>query len=157
MDLQKMREDDKESELVSFALDNLHRLKQAEQDSLNLVLSPKILNLSPNFLICTYLYDMIKKDDDGGWLTPKVFENPVQIHYATHIKPWNTPTCTHSHLWFSYLARTPFFYEVMERLLSPKERQLPNGKWYLFNKIEILKIKDGKIRLFGIFRLGQKQ
>lgn len=157
MNLKKMRDDDMEAKLVEYLEANAYRLKQAEQDVLNIVLYPKIKLLPIKAMVCTYLYDIYEtqanlSDTNRAWLK-EATENPIQIHYAGAQKPWNTPTCTKSDIWFAYLTKTPFFYDIMRNVAEPK---LPDCKFYLFNKIEILKIKNNKARLFGCIPVLRK-
>lgn len=157
MNLKKMRDDDMEAKLVEYLEANAYRLKQAEQDVLNIVLYPKIKLLPIRAMVCTYLYDIYEtranlSDIDKVWLK-KATENPIQIHYAGAQKPWNAPTCTKSDIWFGYLTKTPFFYDIIRKIAEPK---LPDCKFYLFNKIEILKIKNNKVRLFGCIPVSRK-
>lgn len=154
-----MRENKIEQKFLACAYENAQKLKQAEQDVLNLVLQPKVAWLPLKTMLCTYVYkayedraDLVKKNA----VLKNALENPVQIHYATHIKPWNTPTSKMSHLWFYYLAQTPFFKPFMEKLTAKPEISMPNSKFYLFKKIEILKVKNGKARLFGFIPLKIK-
>lgn len=167
MNLKKMREDGMEAKCVAYLKQNAHRLKQAEQDVLNLVCYPKIKLLPERFMVCTYLYDMIENNEffgneitlgkqDKVWIK-EALSKVIQLHYAGAQKPWNTPTCTKSDVWFSYLLKTPFFYEVMRKITAPKLPELPDCKFYLWNKIEIIKIKNGKARLFGFMPIAKKK
>lgn len=163
MNLKKMREDGMEAKCVAYLKQNAHRLKQAEQDVLNLVCYPKIKLLPERFMVCTYLYDMIENNEffgneitlgeqDKVWIK-EALSKVIQLHYAGAQKPWNTPTCTKSDVWFSYLLKTPFFYEVMRKITAPK---LPDCKLYLFDKIKIIKIKDNKIRFLGFIPIVKR-
>lgn len=163
MNLKKMREDGMEAKCVAYLKQNAHRLKQAEQDVLNLVCYPKIKLLPERFMVCTYLYDMIENNEffgneitlgkqDKVWIK-EALSKVIQLHYAGAQKPWNTPTCTKSDVWFSYLLKTPFFYEMMRKITAPK---LPDCKLYLFDKIEIIKIKDNKIRFLGFIPIVKR-
>ena len=167
MNLKKMRDDDMQTKCVVYLEQNLHRLKQPEQDVLNLVLHPKIKLLPTRAMVCTYLYDMLDNDEFSGnkvnlsednkaWLK-ETTQNPIQLHYAGVQKPWNAPTCTKSDVWFKYLLKTPFFYDVMRKITAPKLPKLPDCKFYLWNKIEILKIKNDKVRLFGFISIARKK
>lgn len=167
MNLKKMREDGMEAKCVAYLKQNAHRLKQAEQDVLNLVCYPKIKLLPERFMVCTYLYDMIENNEffgneitlgkqDKVWIK-EALSKVIQLHYTGAQKPWNTPTCTKSDIWFSYLLKTPFFYEVMRKITAPKLPELPDCKFYLWNKIEIIKIKNGKARLFGFIPIVKKK
>lgn len=163
VNLKKMREDGMEAKCVAYLEQNLHRLKQPEQDVLNLVCYPKIKLLPERFMVCTYLYDMIENNEffgneitlgkqDKVWIK-EALSKVIQLHYAGAQKPWNTPTCTKSDIWFSYLLKTPFFYEVMRKITAPK---LPDCKLYLFDKIKIIKIKDNKIRFLGFIPIVKR-
>lgn len=163
VNLKKMREDGMEAKCVAYLEQNLHRLKQPEQDVLNLVCYPKIKLLPERFMVCTYLYDMIENNEffgneitlgkqDKVWIK-EALSKVIQLHYAGAQKPWNTPTCTKSDVWFSYLLKTPFFYEVMRKITAPK---LPDCKLYLFDKIKIIKIKDNKIRFLGFIPIVKR-
>lgn len=163
MNLKKMREDGMEAKCVAYLKQNAHRLKQAEQDVLNLVYYPKIKLLPERFMVCTYLYDMIENNEffgneitlgkqDKVWIK-EALSKVIQLHYAGAQKPWNTPTCTKSDVWFSYLLKTPFFYEVMRKITAPK---LPDEKYYLFKIIKALKIKKNKLKLFGFLPIYKK-
>lgn len=163
VNLKKMREDGMEAKCVAYLEQNLHRLKQPEQDVLNLVCYPKIKLLPERFMVCTYLYDVIENNEffgneitlgkqDKVWIK-EALSKVIQLHYAGAQKPWNTPTCTKSDVWFSYLLKTPFFYEVMRKITAPK---LPDCKLYLFDKIKIIKIKDNKIRFLGFIPIVKR-
>lgn len=163
VNLKKMREDGMEAKCVAYLEQNLHRLKQPEQDVLNLVCYPKIKLLPERFMVCTYLYNMIENNEffgneitlgkqDKVWIK-EALSKVIQLHYAGAQKPWNTPTCTKSDVWFSYLLKTPFFYEVMRKITAPK---LPDCKLYLFDKIKIIKIKDNKIRFLGFIPIVKR-
>jgi lipopolysaccharide biosynthesis glycosyltransferase len=103
---------------------------QPEQDIVNLTIpKEKILYLPLKFMFCTYMYKIfIKKRLDlkcsGDWFryyllrlgftkiksdiyhTKKEIEealyNPIQIHYATRMKPWNTRFCYRKIIWWKY-------------------------------------------------------
>lgn len=107
--LKNMRKNNLQKEFINFANKNYFRLKQPEQDVLNIVCSPKIKFLKARAMVCTYLYDIYKTEADYKYdlrytedEVKNTLENPIQIHYATNRKPWNS--ITHKNLiWFSYL------------------------------------------------------
>ena len=107
--LRKMREDHLTEKFVDYAQDNLYRLRQPEQDVINLVCYPKIKLIRAKAMVCTYLYDIFKTEDsyklDLNYSEDEVkdtLENPIQIHYASTVKPWNGIPPKNSN-WFSYL------------------------------------------------------
>lgn len=127
--LQKIREDGLEKKFIEFAESNCSRIIQPEQDTINIVCGKKKKNLHPRALVCTYLYDMYKNDEDYnnayGYDAATVrfaLENPIQVHYATTRKPW-LAVCPKQALWFSYLAKTNFFEEYM-RTVMPENRKV---------------------------------
>lgn len=125
----KIREDKLENKFVDFALKNCERIIQPEQDTINICCGDKKKALSPRALVCTYLYDMYKSEVDytkgSGYDADTIkdaLNNPIQVHYATTKKPW-LEVCPKQELWFSYLAKTPFFEEYM-RGLMPENRKV---------------------------------
>lgn len=133
--LLKMRQDGIEEALLRFATENTHRLRQPEQDVLNLVCYPKIKLLPADSMVCTYCYDYYRTDADlecdlnySAEEVRGALRRPVQLHYAGSIKPWNQPDCTKSEVWFETLTETPFLRdhlavlgESVERLKKQKE------------------------------------
>lgn len=101
--------------LMDFFVKNTVRLIQPEQDVLNIVCRSRILLLPPRNMVCTYLYDVLKKDEMGAW--GEVLDAPVQLHYATGIKPWRNPFCTKASLWWKGLVGTGFALESLFRCL----------------------------------------
>ena len=92
MNAKKCREEKIEEKFVRCFIENKGRLKQAEQDILNLCCYPKIKELPIRNLVCTYMYnkgayDYIK-DETILIEIEKAKKFPVQLHYATPIKPW---------------------------------------------------------------------
>ncbi len=45
----------------------------------------------------------------------------------------------------------------MRKITAPKLPELPDCEFYLWNKIEIIKIKNGKARLFGFMSIAKKK
>lgn len=125
----KIRKDNLESKFISFAFENCKRIIQPEQDTINICCGDKKKALSPRALVCTYLYDMYRSELDfnkgSGYDAATIkdaLNNPIQVHYATTKKPW-LEVCPKQELWFSYLAKTPFFEEYM-RGLMPENRKV---------------------------------
>lgn len=131
--LEKMRKDNLEEKFIEFANANYKRLRQPEQDTVNIICYPKMKFMRPNALVCTYLYDMFKTESDYTQCTnlapnvlKQVLTNPVQLHYATGNKPWLKPGCTKSEIWFEYLAQTDFlkdYLNILEGKLSKSNKR----------------------------------
>jgi lipopolysaccharide biosynthesis glycosyltransferase len=125
----KMRADDLESSFLQCFESNHLRVLQAEQDVINLCCHPRIKFLPLKNMVCNYVYDLYKTEEDFD--TDKAFsrlelkdamENPIQLHYAGAKKPWKDPDCTKVETWVKYLTKTPFCEEVCLR--SPAHRNL---------------------------------
>jgi lipopolysaccharide biosynthesis glycosyltransferase len=146
--LEMMRKDNIEEKFIYCLNNNIKRLKQPEQDVINLTCYPKIGYLPSNALVCSYLYDLYKSDEDFSQDTVYsakdihfLLENPIQLHYATGIKPWKNPGCTKSNFWYEYLLKTPFFSEQMKNieklvlsnfeLISLKKKFFITGKHFI--------------------------
>jgi len=123
MNLARMRADGLEARLLRYAEDHAKRLLQPEQDVLNLVCHPHIRTLPADSMVCTYAYDTYRTDadlaEDLNYPPDEVrhaLAHPVQLHFAGREKPWNSPGCTRSEVWFEALARTGFLRDHLERL-----------------------------------------
>ena len=134
----KIRKDNLESKFISFAFENCKRIIQPEQDTINICCGDKKKALSPRALVCTYLYDMYRSELDfnkgSGYDAATIkdaLNNPIQVHYATTKKPW-LEVCPKQELWFSYLAKTPFFEEYMRGLMPDNRKVL--FKFTLFGR-----------------------
>lgn len=116
LNLRKCRQDNIESKLIDFVLANQQRLQCPEQDAFNFVCRGHISLLPLRTMACTYLYDLYQTpqdlQNDLNYSAEEIAEalaNPIQIHYATAIKPWNELTCSKSGEWIKYLQQTEFF------------------------------------------------
>lgn len=127
-------------------------LVQAEQDVINICCYPHIKYLNPREMVCTYLWEWTTKEERQR--LHSILENPIQVHFATGVKPWNNSSCLFIEEWFSYLIRTPFLKDVllsgayMAEVLNSKKRRAGFLKY---------KFKNGmlKLKLFGVIPLGK--
>lgn len=111
----KMRQDRMSDRFIAYAEANVGRLKQPEQDTIGIVCHPHMKLLSPSSMVCTYCYEFYAEDadteEDVHWSGEEVraaLAAPVQLHYATAVKPWTHPECTRADVWYAHLMRTPF-------------------------------------------------
>jgi lipopolysaccharide biosynthesis glycosyltransferase len=154
MNLNKIREDKMEEKFIECFEENVHRLNQAEQDILNLCCFPKIKLLPLENLVCSYVYDYYKNDEDfenDSQYTKeeliKAYNYPIQLHYATGIKPWNDNSCTQAQKWFEYLAKTPFWNAYNKNLSNTYKNLLKYIRSFFArvkNKIKKVVIKAFK-------------
>lgn len=153
--LKKMREDNLEAKFFSYIKKYSNKVIQPEQDTINITCYPHIKPLKANALVCAYFYDTYKTEDDFkndlNYSEAELrfaLENPIQLHYATHVKPWNVPSCTMSKVWYEYLIKTPFYNLQMSRLQKKEDNFLKKifslkfGKKRLKLLYEIIKIDD---------------
>lgn len=126
--LNLMREANVTDNLLNCLSENVHRLRQAEQDVLNLVCHANTFHLHPRTMICTYNYEIYTSESDYSLdahypaeTVKESMKNPIQLHYAGPRKPWIYPNTTHASLWYKYLFKTTFadeFKELMEKWTS---------------------------------------
>lgn len=135
----KIREDGMEQKFLKFAVDNVQRLIQPEQDVINICCKGMKKALHPRALVCTYLYDMYKCESDykndliyDENTVKFALEHPIQVHYATSVKPWNS-VCQKQELWFYYLTKISLFKEYMEKIMPKNKKTL--FKFSIFGKV----------------------
>jgi len=121
--LKKIREDNMEEVFVNSFVENGYRLNQMEQDILNLCCFPKIKYLPLNYVACSYMWDFYDVEEesfhDENYKDEEIKDamlHPIQLHYATSIKPWKNVNCTKSEEWFKYITKTLFLEEYLEQL-----------------------------------------
>jgi len=114
--LKKLREDNMPDVFISYLKNNSDRLLQAEQDVINFCCRSKQISMLPlNYVVCSYMYDICTSLDitaSDPYYTFKemqdAMDHPIQLHYATKTKPWNTPDATKAQIWYDYLNKTEF-------------------------------------------------
>lgn len=121
--LRKMRQENCQQRFIEWINENCRRVKQPEQDTINMVCHPAIKTLPVNAVVCTYLYRMYQNEKD---YSEDVFysaedvryalAHPVQLHYAGADKPWLFPAVAKSEVWFRELFETPFVEEYLQQL-----------------------------------------
>ena len=123
-----MRQNNISQKLINYTQENLLKLEQPEQDVINIICYEKIKTLPVNALVCTYAYNMYKNEKDyhndifyNNKEVKFALENPIQLHYAGKTKPWNTPECTKSELWYEYLKETSFYMDLI-KTFKPKPK-----------------------------------
>lgn len=160
--LKKMREDSIEEKVLEFCKNNIERLQQPEQDCINISCYPYIKYLPLENVLCSYCYDLYKTEEDcidDLQYTKEELEfamlHPIQLHYATSIKPWTHPDCTKAEEWFKVLFKTPFGIDwlAMQKKPSPvvppyrKKKifklSMPLGRWRRLS-LELFKLKYAK-------------
>lgn len=123
--LKKMRKNKVQEKLIDFAVNNSHRIRQPEQDVISLVCHPHVKLLSPNSVVCSFHYDMYSNSEDAKFdlkyteaQVRGALLNPIQLHFATRVKPWNDISCTRSEVWHRYVFRTEFARDYLDQMNS---------------------------------------
>ncbi|MGL5000052.1 MAG: glycosyltransferase family 8 protein [Cetobacterium sp.] len=150
--LKKIRQDNMEKKFLECLKNKLEILCQPEQDILNLCCYPKIKQLDLKYMVCSYMYELYKEEKDfiddliySKKELKNALKNPVQLHYATHKKPWNYPKTTKSEEWFKVLVKTVFLKDYLENI--DKKMNSEDG----IKNIILKKVSLGKRKL--IFKI----
>lgn len=133
MNLKKIRENNIETKFMNYLKENFQRLNQMEQDILNIVCHNHIKHLPLEYVACSYMWDYFLNNEDmitdcnySFKQIKYAMDHPIQLHYATGIKPWKNVDCTKSDVWFSYIVKTPFIKEYLQNL--PYKIVLPDER-----------------------------
>lgn len=120
---------------------------QPEQDVLNITFVGKKYILPLRFMFCTYLYSVFLSETldlrvTGRWLTylsgryydlisgddyyseqeiRAAFASPIQVHFATGVKPWSSFACYRKLTWLKHLFFTGF---MVEHLIKNESRNV---------------------------------
>lgn len=129
MNLSKIRNDKKETEMMTFLMDNSDRLIQIEQDVINITCYKHIKKMPHYYMVCSYEYDSYMTESDYDMIKDPTdidiekyaLENPLQLHYATPIKPWKYTDCTKSEIWFEYFNKSVFSEKYLNTIKKNKK------------------------------------
>ena len=149
-----MRRNGMVEKLTDFVASNLSRLRNPEQDTFNIVCEGHIGMLPNRMMVCTYLYERCTKQEMN--INAPIIADPVQIHYASQTKPWNTPSCCLSEEWYKVLLRTPVFKRAMHRFDPPMKKKkswLQTSFGLPVVRVKSKPLRDAEYKLFGLFKL----
>lgn len=150
--LKKMRDNNIPNKLIEYTYTNSQRIRMPEQDVINLVCAGKIKELPINTLICAQNYEQYKAEEDynkNEFYSAKEIKyalaHPIQLHFAGKNKPWKIFDSTKSELFFTYLAKTEFFKNVMNNIIKKpsyyKQLLKINSKYFKNNLVVSLQSK----------------
>lgn len=111
--LRRMREERLTERFMAFARGNFHRLILPEQEVFNLVCGDHTQAYPPHMMaIAGYHAHYLRmtpaeRQDNPAW--DAMFAHPVQIHYASGVKPWKYPASPLADLWFDALLGSGLF------------------------------------------------
>lgn len=114
--LDEMRKDETPARFLKSAHENAWRLRQPEQDVVNLVCYPRIQFLPLRSMVPTYVYAIYGSGDalsagDQTYSRDEVeaaLARPIQLHYAGPRKPWLFPEAFGADHWLKALVDTEF-------------------------------------------------
>ena len=148
VNLAKIRKDNMENEMMNFLEKNSDRLIQIEQDVINITCYKHIKRMPFYYMVCSFEYDNYKNGTDFSTLKnyediekkKYALEHPLQLHYATPIKPWKYTDCTKSEIWFEYFEKSVFSEKYLKKILQ-------NGKSANSFFVRFMKTKTYKLLL----------
>ena len=125
--LKKIREDNLSDKLCSFVQNNY---KTADQDIVNLLFYNhiKIIDLKYN-LMTKYKKEILNNNKEiteiyGDNNIQEALTNPIIIHYADKIKPWNNKRAWLSGYWWKYANKTNFFFGIKYYLKKDRLKEI---------------------------------
>ena len=131
--LKRMRQDNLQQIFFDFAAFNTERIRQPEQDTINMVCYPQIKVLHPRAMVCSYQYDIWNGEDYDRDMyysaadVERALRHPIQLHYACGAKPWNSLSCSKADKWLDVLKLTPFYYDFVYGLIGKVEQYSDGG------------------------------
>jgi lipopolysaccharide biosynthesis glycosyltransferase len=146
--LDRMRKDSLETSLIKCVESNYWRVRQLDQDVINLCCYPKIKFLPLGNMMCNYVYDLYKTDEDfdddktfSRLELKEAMQNPIVLHYPGARKPWKDTACTKADEWLKYVAKTPFCEEFFGRKLATLNQIMAA----LTERTAAVAVRDGEI------------
>ena len=84
------------------------------------------------------------------------------IHYNSQFKPWFYPDKPYADIWWSYARETPFYEEILARLMDFKISQMPQAvvdyhAVYMLSHPIYFKLKKLRYRLLKHITFGKKR
>lgn len=102
-------------------------LPTVDQDALNYIFKDTVKFVPERFNFQYSLFNESNEADYPDGIASEYFQAancPAVVHYTTHSKPWNTPSCAFGALFWGYAKRSPFYEELIDEILLDKQRSL---------------------------------
>lgn len=127
--LKQLRQNNMEKVFIDYLTKNAYKLLQPEQDVINFCCSQdEIKHLPLKYIVCSYQYDLFhdreNMPEDPFYSKEEIIDSmdaPVQLHYATGIKPWDHIDSTKADIWYFYLAQTNMFEDYAMQRIAMKD------------------------------------
>ncbi len=133
--LKRLREAGKEAIFLDYLEANTDKLLQLEQDVINFCCDEnEIAYLPLEYIVCSYAYDMFEtaesREQDEHYSREEIeraLKNPIQLHYATSVKPWKDIHSTKADLWMKFLFESGVaqtYFDRQRGLAGPAPEQI---------------------------------
>ena len=141
-----LREDNIEEKFLEFIKENTKKISCPEQDTINFICYPNIKLMPLNAMVCADEYKFYsRKNFNKNYRNFEQIEyrlnNPIQLHYATPNKPWNS-ACEKADIWYSYLIKTPMFETFLQKIFKKPNKKVLFSIQTPFKKRKISLIKE---------------
>ena len=141
-------------------LQEIGRPKLQDQDILNIVLKDQVLYLNNayNCLFWSILHGRSNAkellDSELYSLWEEMAKNPKIFHYAGSRKPWSEPNLEYATYFWSYARQTPFYEEILGRMIDFKISQRQNQN--IFQNYPSMFFLNAKKIIYKIKKLFSK-
>lgn len=128
--LKRMRQDQFVQRALAFSKAHFNQLILPEQDVFNLLCGEYLKGFPLRMMaIAGYYADYQALTEDERKANPawdKTYQQPIQIHYASGIKPWKYPDSPMADLWFDALLKSglfPLWLKWIDRFMHGASRK----------------------------------
>ena len=140
---EKIRADNIVRRWVDCAVENAHRLILPEQDVFGLVCGRSGVKALPwglmaDALASTRHEKMSPEERAANPVWDEMFADPLQVHYASAVKPWKFPAMPMAELWFDACIRAGLFH-VWRRWYGAFSQ--PMTDWFMSKKVVSLPVR----------------
>lgn len=146
VNLYQIRKQNIEKKMFDYLQNNSDKLIQIEQDVINIVCYNHIKKMPHYYMVCSYEYDEYNNDLLIEKIVNKneikelkyALENPLQLHYATTIKPWIYTDSTKNELWFKFFKMSLFSEKYLTEIM--KNGKSVNSFFIKFMKTKLYRV-----------------
>lgn len=137
-----------------------------DQDVLNMECQGRVVYLNQSWNVMIDCFGRISKvisfapaDVYEGYMESRAHEDIV--HYAGFEKPWNYAQCDRGELYWRYARRTPYYEELLYRLLSATDNSDPDLPERLISEESFVRriadplLPDGSLRREAVKKVGR--
>ena len=151
MNLDKIRRDGIDKKFIEFST---QEFVSQDQDIVNVSCYDAILHLPLRYNTMTKFYDTDRVELEKVFSADEIeaaFQNPLIIHYADRVKPWQDMTIPFADRWWGALKKCKAFCDYCEQLM--RNQILQNKK--LIRRYRIANEENIRIKQSITFRVGK--